>query len=531
MCLALCLGVVCFALAGNAWAGTTRLATPATVPSNYALENTFTPTTGFGGAKLGNTYKLVGTGSYSSDIYRDLNFMPSVGGDFYVVVQLPADVFFQAGGFGSNCPAGMTCVTPLAAHVPAISLGTGGANGYATFTMVSGGINGASYVTYRATVVSNFTQFPTVQINSGTAGWTIRDFNNRLATGPIQATVQTYTVVGEDLFDVGSDTVTIAIASQAVRVAQALSSTTAAIDFSAPSSRTRFIPIPPDTTTEDNGASMGIGYSSPVPLNILGTAFTLSSADKVRFTFTSSTDFTGIVTNVVPPPLPTASTTSILYGGIYAAYAATGTTRTLDVPGNSALINTGAQPFKFVIDGFTPLAARTFQVKVDLILNGGGGALGSTPGAGTEVLAASADVTKWSISGGTVLLANWLNGNTTQYNSRIYLYNPSPVAGEVTARVFKMPPVGGTATSAEITTPGAPISLGILGATSAMNIKLKEDILNFVLAALPGGALPYTENGGNLIVQITVAAPGISGTCQVFSGNFAFGQVPLVIIP
>jgi len=512
------------------------LATGATIPSNYALENTITPTTGFGGAKLGNTYKLVGSGSYSSDIYRDLGFMPSVGNDFYVVVQLPADVFFQSGGFGSNCPGGMTCVLPTAAHVPAIALGVGGANGYATFTLASGGINGASYATYKATVVSNFTQFPTVQINAGSAGWTIRDFNNRLATGPIQATVQTYLVANEDLIDVGSDTITIATASQAVRVAQALSSTTAAIDFSAPAARTRFIPVPPDGPFQDNGATMGIGYNSPIPLNILGTSFTLSSADKIRFTFTSSSDFSGLVTNVIPPPLPGVSSTSIIWGAgsatpVYAAYATTGTTRTLDVPGNSALINSGSQQFQFVIDGVTALTARTFSVKVDLVLNGGGGALGSSPGAGSEVIAPNANVTTWSISGGTVLLANWLNGNTTQYNSRMYLYNPSPIQGEVTARVFKMPPVGGTAVSTEITTPGSPISLGILGAQSAMNIKLKEDILNFVLAALPGGALPYTENGGNLIVQVTVAAPGISGTCQVFGSNVAFGQVPMVIIP
>jgi DNA-directed RNA polymerase subunit N (RpoN/RPB10) len=100
MCLALCLGVVCFALAGNAWAGTTSLASGVTVPSTYAQEATITPIRvtpigQFVPQQYGNTYKLVNNASYSSDVYRNMGVTRTASQDFYVVVSLPANVFFS----------------------------------------------------------------------------------------------------------------------------------------------------------------------------------------------------------------------------------------------------------------------------------------------------------------------------------------------------------------------------------------------------------------------------------------------------
>jgi len=71
---------------------------------------------------------------------------------------------------------------------------------------------------------------------------------------------------------------------------------------------------------------------------------------------------------------------------------------------------------------------------------------------------------------GTVLVANFMNGNTNAFNSRIYLWNPSQSAGNVSVRVFTLPLIGGTAQ--ELTTTA--LSLGSLGAKSAINIKLSE---------------------------------------------------------
>ena len=114
----------------------------------------------------------------------------------------------------------------------------------------------------------------------------------------------------------------------------------------------------------------------------------------------------------------------------------------------------------------------------------------------------------------TVLVANFMNGNSDALNSRVYLWNPSASAGDVTVRVFSLPLKGGTAQ--ELTT--TPVNLGSLEAKSALNIKLVEDIL------LPlGVALPYVTDGGNLTLEFTIQASDVVGAAQVFSLSFAFG--------
>ena len=118
----------------------------------------------------------------------------------------------------------------------------------------------------------------------------------------------------------------------------------------------------------------------------------------------------------------------------------------------------------------------------------------------------------------TVLVANFTNGNTAAFNSRVYLFNSSPSAGEVTVRVFTLPPSGGLAQ--ELT--GTPLSLGTLAARSALNVKLAEDILTPL-----GITLPYTDNEGDLTLAFTIEAAKVRGAAQVFSPNFAFGTYPL----
>ncbi|MEE8462170.1 MAG: leucine-rich repeat domain-containing protein [Acidobacteriota bacterium] len=126
-----------------------------------------------------------------------------------------------------------------------------------------------------------------------------------------------------------------------------------------------------------------------------------------------------------------------------------------------------------------------------------------------------------SISSGspTVLVANFMNGNSDVFNSRVYLWNPSDKAGEVSARVFTLPLSGGTPD--ELTT--TPVMLGTLGSESALNIKLAEDIL--VPLGIP---LPHTTDGGNLTVEFTITAADVQGAAQVFSSDFAFGTYPLL---
>ncbi len=127
-----------------------------------------------------------------------------------------------------------------------------------------------------------------------------------------------------------------------------------------------------------------------------------------------------------------------------------------------------------------------------------------------------------SVMANTVLLANFMNGNDSLFNSRVYLFNPSAGAGDVTVRVFTLPLSGGLAQ--ELTT--TPLSLGTLGARSALNVKLAEDIL------IPVGiTLPYTDNDGDLTLEFTIPAADVGGATQVFSSSLAFGTNPLQEIP
>jgi len=123
--------------------------------------------------------------------------------------------------------------------------------------------------------------------------------------------------------------------------------------------------------------------------------------------------------------------------------------------------------------------------------------------------------------GETILGAYFMNGNTNVFSSRIYLRNPSDSPGDVTVRVFTLPLTSGM--TQELTT--TPLALGTLGAKSAFNIKLAEDILTPI-----GVSVPYTADGGNLTLEFTIGVAGVQGVAQVFSGDFAFGTYPLQVV-
>ncbi len=120
--------------------------------------------------------------------------------------------------------------------------------------------------------------------------------------------------------------------------------------------------------------------------------------------------------------------------------------------------------------------------------------------------------------GETVLVANFMNGNNSVLNSRVYLFNPTDTGGAVTVRVFTLPLLSGVPLELTVT----PLSLGTLGPKSALNIKLAEDILTLL-----GIPLPYINDGGNLTLEFTIGAEKVRGVAQVFSGDFAFGTYTL----
>ncbi len=127
----------------------------------------------------------------------------------------------------------------------------------------------------------------------------------------------------------------------------------------------------------------------------------------------------------------------------------------------------------------------------------------------------------------TVLVANFINGNNPLFLGRIYLFNASKKDGNVTVRVFTLPNLGG-GPRAELTT--TPIDLGSLGAKEGLNIKLETDILPNVRPVLP---LPYTDDGGNLVLEFKVGTKNVTGLAQYFNGiTFEFfDSYPLQVVP
>ncbi len=123
----------------------------------------------------------------------------------------------------------------------------------------------------------------------------------------------------------------------------------------------------------------------------------------------------------------------------------------------------------------------------------------------------------------TVLVANFINGNTDFLRSRVYLWNPSDSSAALTVRVFTVPRPGPFDPSEPSQLLGV-LDLGGIEAESARTIRI-EDALS------PLGILPYKENGGNLTLEFTIDVPGVRGTAQVFDNSLtlAFGTYPLHI--
>ncbi len=120
----------------------------------------------------------------------------------------------------------------------------------------------------------------------------------------------------------------------------------------------------------------------------------------------------------------------------------------------------------------------------------------------------------------TILLGSWLNGNDASSASRIYLWNPSSSAGRMTARLFTLESEGASSLLGTV-------DLGMLRARSGHNIKLVEDIL--VPLGITGD---YTDDEGNLTVELTIDAPGVRGATQVFDRGvtLSFGTYPMQVI-
>ena len=172
--------------------------------------------------------------------------------------------------------------------------------------------------------------------------------------------------------------------------------------------------------------------------------------------------------------------------------------------------------FRIEVEGDEVLAPRVLTLTVALDFTDGLGGLN----ANDRDLVSKTTLTTWELNG-SVLIANFMNGNNALFNGRIYLYNPSSSAGDIAVRVFTLPLSG-----ASVQLGGATLDLGSLEGLSGRNIRLAEDVLTPLNIALP-----YTADGGNLVVEVVIEAAGVTGVGQVFQLDLSsFGIYPLSVV-
>lgn len=454
----ICLGLACLMLTGNALASAT-VATEVT----YARE-------------VGAT-NAVYVAPSTNKITRAMTVLrQSASGNFFVKLTLSGNAEFANLGSGTVPVAADLTQT---AGTPAINV---------TVTIPSAVADGDTFVEFSIVVNADFTAFPTFTIDTG--GWNIRDVDNVLGGGgTLSATVITRDANTGDPIDGGTDIDVWLKSAFGVKIDSVLAGTTATVDVA--TNRKNFVVAGVDTATADKGATVGIDGSLADILLKDATAYSLITADKVDLVIAG--DLSGI--------------TTISYNGVVSSVTAaevTANSKTISLAGDNAALAGGAvaRAFIFTIDGTTTLGERTLTIAVNLKLSGGV----SGPAANDRTLLAASSLSVWTLNG-TVLIANFQNGNSNLFASRMYIFNSSSSGGVITARVWTLPVAGSTEALL------GSVSLGSIGAAAGRNIKLAEDIL----ANIVGVTVPYTTDGGNVVVELTIEASKVTGVGQVYN--------------
>ena len=494
--ITLCLALACLLLTADALAGTTS----ANVKS-YAKET----------AAINTVYTLPALSGLNNWITRSMNVVRGVGQSFNMILTLGQGAEFVSG----NLP------TALDLSLDGTTGGTCG--GCVSTSIVSGGKDGDSSVTYLVTVGgtgSGIDAFPTMRFDTTpTAGnqWKIKDTLNTLGNGTIQVTVVTTDSATNIEFDSGTSTADWLKGRNGVGIGKdaGLAATRATIDVR--KGRVEFVPtvgaLAPatnDTAAQDNGATLGIDQSVSGVLNKDGGTYAMLATDFVNLIIEG--DLAGIKEIVwdvggtagAEVTLESTDTDFNITNGV-------ATFKLLGSPAGS-LTGTNTQ-FRIEVEGDEVLAPRVLTLTVALDFTDGLGGLN----ANDRDLVSKTTLTTWELNG-SVLIANFMNGNNGLFNGRIYLYNPSSSAGDIAVRVFTLPLSG-----ASVQLGGATLDLGSLAGLSGRNIRLAEDILTPLSIALP-----YLADGGNLVVEVVIEAAGVTGVGQVFQLDLSsFGIYPL----
>ena len=441
-----------------------------------------------------------------------MNVVRGTGQDFVVRVTLSGNAEFATATAGGNLPT--------LSDIELDPAKDGG--GTITTTVVNGGKNGDTFVDFFVAIDNPFSSFPNVRIDMGAGStgteWAIRDPDNVLAAGSISATVQTFNAADNIEFDIGTPTSTILTGKAGVATGKdaGFIGTTATIDV-----RTGRLEIVPktnlntadDDSSNDNGATVGIDTGVSGVLDNEGNTYSMKAADKVNIVIEG--DLSGI-DEIVWNSDPTGFTfdgVAITLKSTDAGFDITNGVATIELDGSRGELNGENREFTVTVDGSTVLNPRTLTVVVQLDFTDTLGGLD----ANDRDLVDKTNFTVWNLNG-TILIANFMNGNNAIFNGRIYLFNPSSDAGGVAVRVFTLPLSG---TSVQLGS--GTLDLGDLQGTTGRNIRLAEDVLTPL-----GIAVPYIADGGNIVVEITIEAAGVTGVGQVFQLDLSsFGIYPL----
>jgi len=463
----LCLGLACVLATGNVLAGTT-----VADELSYARE--------VGAADVSYTIPT------PTLVTRTMAVLRSGGGpgNFFLTVTLSNNLEF------TGTAAGLPDVTDLTQTA-------GAPLTQATIAFSTAPVDGASTMEFSVNLPADYTTFPSFTLDPGAVGangsWVLRDADNILGTGgTISITVSTRDANTGLPVDVGTDIDGWLSGAFGVTTATpAVVATTAIIDVGAV--RQNLVAGQgggADTTTIDADATVGVDGSAG-PLFASGaTAFTLAVTDFVDLVITG--DLTGITTITW-----SVGGSIITLNENATAFDKANNIATLRIPGTNAALTGGATAVTLTIDGSTTLNPRTLQIAVNLDLV----TAGLT--ANDRNLVPATTLTVWTLNG-TVLIANFINGNNGLFNSRVYLFNPGSLAGDVNVRVFTLPLTGPSTLLGSV-------NLGTLSGLSGKNIRVAEDVLTPLSIALP-----YVADGGNLVLEITIEASNVTGNAQVF---------------
>ena len=254
--LALCLGVAFLFIAGSALAGTTAITSAVTYAREVGVANA--------------VYTLP-----AKSVTRSMAVIRDATQDFFVDVTLGAGAVFTAGGL------------PEASDLALTSVSGAGAGAIAAPTIIAGGTAGSTSVTYSVDITTSFTGLPFFTLD--VTAWAFRDVANTLgaAAGPVPITIATRDAATGSAIDVGANTVFLATSVYGVVAGDALVSTTATVDVA--SGRLRFVAAKGDTTSVDNGASIGVkGGANPSILGLAGTEYFTAGADSVNLVITGN---------------------------------------------------------------------------------------------------------------------------------------------------------------------------------------------------------------------------------------------------